>query len=151
MADDGFGLAVLAHLGTSWEVPPDVELVDGGTWGLTLLPVIEDAARVLVLDAIDAGGAPGTLVKLERHQLPAAYALRTSPHQVDLSDVLALLRLRGTMPSHMVAIGAQPARVDMDALLSPVLEEVVEAAAVMAIRELGAWGHDCRRRAIAHA
>jgi hydrogenase maturation protease len=147
MADDGFGLAVLAHLERCWDLPPGVQLVDGGTWGLTLLPLIEDATHVLVLDAIDAGAEPGALVRIECDELPSAYSVRTSPHQVDLSDVLAILRLRGTMPSHMTAIGAQPARVDLDTALSPALEQVVEEAGRLAVAELEAWGHACHGRA----
>ena len=46
MADDGVGLAALARLEEEWFIPRDVELVDGGTWGMNLLPVIEAADRV---------------------------------------------------------------------------------------------------------
>ena len=52
MGDDGLGLAALERLRMEG-VAADVELVDGGTWGLTLLPIIESAARVLFLDAIE--------------------------------------------------------------------------------------------------
>ena len=55
MGDDGFGLAVLARLEERWELPEDVELVDGGTWGMTLLPTIEDSDHVLFIDAINTG------------------------------------------------------------------------------------------------
>ena len=64
MADDGVGLAALDRLRESWSLPPSVRLVDGGTWGMNLLPLIEDAAEVLLLDAIDRGGPPGALVVL---------------------------------------------------------------------------------------
>ena len=43
MGDDGLGLVALERLRDGWDIPPDVELVDGGTWGMNLLPVIEDA------------------------------------------------------------------------------------------------------------
>ncbi|MGH7521399.1 MAG: hydrogenase maturation protease, partial [Gemmatimonadales bacterium] len=41
MGDDGLGLITLDHLRTAYAFPPDVELVDGGTWGMNLLPVVE--------------------------------------------------------------------------------------------------------------
>jgi hydrogenase maturation protease len=109
VGDDGLGLAALELLrarGTAG----DGELVDGGTWGLSLLPVIESAARVVLLDAIDAGGPPGTLHILRRADLPRYLATRISPHEVDLQDVLALAELRGTLPHETVAIGLQPGR-----------------------------------------
>ena len=70
MGDDGLGLAVLEHLQTAYTFPPEIELVDGGTWGMNLLPVIEDADELILIDAINAGALPGTFVRLEHHQLP---------------------------------------------------------------------------------
>jgi hydrogenase maturation protease len=152
MADDGFGLAVLARLADDWELPPEVRLVDGGTWGLTLLPDIESAESVLLLDAIDMRAEPGTLARVERDDLPTAYAQRTSPHQIDLSDLLAVATLRGSLPPRIVAIGAQPERIALEAGLSPLLAEAVDAAARLAAAQLRAWGHACtRREALTHA
>ncbi|HEU5041742.1 MAG TPA: hydrogenase maturation protease, partial [Gemmatimonadales bacterium] len=59
MGDDGLGLAALERLATRWVVPPEVQLLDGGTGGLQLLPPIEDADRLIFLDVIEAGEEPG--------------------------------------------------------------------------------------------
>ncbi len=100
MGDDGLGLAALESLRHGWRLPPTVELVDGGTWGLTLLPAIEAADRLLLIDAIDTGGAPpGTLHQLERDAIPRHLATKLSPHEVDLREVLALAELRGNAPA----------------------------------------------------
>ena len=64
MGDDGLGLAALERLAADWVLPPGVELVDGGTWGLNLLPLLEAADQVLFLDAVDVGKAPGEPVEL---------------------------------------------------------------------------------------
>ena len=145
MADDGLGLAALARLATDWRIPPDVDLVDGGTWGMNLLPLIEDAARVLLLDAIHAGAAPGALHQLDRVHIPKYLATKISPHQVDLADVLALAELRGSLPADTVAVGLEPERVEMSNELSDVvrcrLDEVADAAAA----QLAAWGHEMVR------
>ncbi len=81
MGDDGLGLAALARLPEEWELPPEIELVDGGTWGMNLLPVIEDAERVLLVDAIDVGATGGTEVQIPRERLPRYLATKISPHQ----------------------------------------------------------------------
>ncbi|HMA40999.1 MAG TPA: hydrogenase maturation protease, partial [Gemmatimonadales bacterium] len=65
MADDGVGIAALERLRAAG-APAGVELVDGGTWGMNLLPIIEAAGKLLLMDAIDDGGEPGTLHVLER-------------------------------------------------------------------------------------
>ena len=151
MGDDGLGLAVLERLRDGWDLPPDVELVDGGTWGMNLLPAIEDAGRLLLLDAVDTKAAPGTCTLIERAGIPKYLAPKISPHQVDLRDVLALAELRGTLPERTVALGLQPERVELGDALSPIIIHRLDALVDAAIRLLESWGHHCTRRAPVHA
>jgi len=146
MGDDGLGIAALERLRETWDVPSGVELVDGGTWGLNLLPVIEDAGRVLLIDAIDVGAPPGTEAVIPRERLPRYLATKVSPHQVDLCDVLALAELRGTLPEQTTAIGLQPERVEMSSGLSPTLRAGLDDLVTAVVRLLAAWGHECTPR-----
>ena len=143
MGDDGFGLAVLERMQERWRVPP--ELVDGGTWGMRLLPLLESARRVIVLDAIDTGADPGALVVLAGADLPRYFSHKLSPHQIDLREVLALATLHGALPDELVAMGAQPERLELGVTLSSVLagrvDEIVDRAAAQLLR----WGHPCSR------
>ena len=143
MGDDGLGLVALERLRSSYDVPPEVELVDGGTWGMNLLPIIEEAEQVLLLDAIHAGAAPGTLVVIPRERLPRYLATKISPHQVDLRDVLALAELRGTLPQLTTAVGLQPARVEMIHELSPPVRDRVDTVVAAAVKILAEWGFEC--------
>src|SRR5574341_503372 len=152
MGDDGLGLAALAKLSAEWTLPADVELVDGGTWGMTLLPVVEKAGHLLLIDAIDVAAVPGTVHALERERIPRYLATKISPHQVDMHDVLALAQLRGTFPEFAVAIGIQPAAIEFGNALSEIvrcrLDELVRAV----VAQLERWGHACEPRAVpAHA
>lgn len=145
MGDDGLGLAVLDELRTGYALPPEVELVDGGTWGMTLLPVIEGADELILIDAIDVGATPGTAVRLEHAQLPRYLATKISPHQVDLRDVLALAELRGTLPADTVALGLQPASVELRNALSDLLRCRVDQLAAGVAEELARRGHPAER------
>jgi hydrogenase maturation protease len=145
MGDDGFGLAVLARLGERWQLPEDVELVDGGTWGMSLLPTIEDSDHVLFLDAINTGSAPGTVAVIERDELPKYFMLKLSPHQIDIREVLAACELRGTLPDVTEAYGAQPETIDMSTELSPALAARVDEVADLVGARLGRLGHACQR------
>jgi|SRR5579859_2469085 len=131
MGDDGLGIVVARQLLSRTDLPDGVQVVDGGTWGLNLLPVIEDAERVLLVDAIDMAEAPGTLIRLSRERLPRYLATKISPHQVDLRDVLALAELRGTLPDDTTAMGLQPQIVALGTALSPLIagrmEELMSA------------------------
>jgi len=144
VGDDGLGLAALERLRAGWSFDPPVALEDGGTWGLTLLPLIEDAEQLLFLDAIDVGEAAGSAVALEREELPRMFALKLSPHEVDLRDLLALAELRGSLPARTVALGIQPERIEWAEGLSlrcaAALDDLVERA----VRKLEAWGHRAR-------
>lgn len=143
MTDDGIGLAALARLQDEWFIPRSVELVDGGTWGMNLLPIIESADRVLVLDAIDSGAEPGTLSVLKDAEVPRVLAQKLSPHQIDLREVLALAALRGTLPAELVALGVQPAVVALGTDLSPAVETRLSELVFLAAEQLRAWDIAC--------
>ena len=141
MGDDGLGVAAVQRM-RRWRFDPPVEVVDGGTWGMNLLPVIEDAGRVLFLDAIDVGAAPGTSVVLEGDEIPRALANnKVSPHQVDVREVLALSELRGTLPAAVAAIGLQPSIVALGTTLSPELDPRLDGMLEAAAERLALWGH----------
>jgi hydrogenase maturation protease len=153
MADDGVGIAALERLRAGYLLPREVQLADGGTWGMRLLPMLQDHSRVLFLDAIDAGKPPGTLVRLDGDAIPRGIGVgKLSPHQVDLQDVLAAAALLGRAPSQMVALGIQPERVEMWVGLSPVVEVEVDTLVAAAVECLAAWGAECQRIEVpAHA
>jgi len=145
MADDGVGLAALARLQEEWFVPRGVSLVDGGTWGMNLLHIVEDAHSLLIFDAIDVGKPPGSLVRLEGDDIPRFLSQKVSPHQIDLREVLALAELRGLLPQRLIALGIQPERIEMSTELSlPVAARLDELVRV-GVSTLEHWGFGCRQ------
>lgn len=151
MTDDGAGLAALRALSEGWTFTGDVALVDGGTWGMNLLPIVEEADRVLLLDAVHVRARPGTVVEMERAELPRFFALKLSPHQIDLKDVLALAELRGTLPEDTIAIGVEPDRIEMGTELSAVVQAALSEVVERAVRRLEGWGHLATEREPVHA
>jgi len=149
MGDDGLGLAALARLTTDWALPPEVQAIDGGTWGLNLLPLIERADQVLFLDAVEAGKAAGDPVELSGAELPVVLGHKLSTHQIELREVLALARLRGTLPPTLACLGLQPASVELRDGLSPVLEERLDRLVAAAVARLERWDHRLRRKMVA--
>lgn len=147
MGDDGAGLVALEKLREEWNLGA-VELVDGGTWGMSLLPTIEDADRVIFVDAILAGGQPGDIAVLERDRLPIYFTRALSPHQTDLRDVLAAAELRGTLPGESIAIGVEPMLVELGTELTPVVQNSIEALVIAVVDQLERWGHKCELRTV---
>ncbi len=150
MGDDGLGLHVLERLEQEW-VLEDVALIDGGTWGMKLLPDIEDADRLMFLDAINTQRhPPGTVLVLEKDEIPLVTDHnKLSPHQVGLQEVMAISEFRGTLPGHTCAIGVVPAVIDIATELSPVVAASVDACIEQVIVRLRLWGHTCTRREVA--
>ena len=146
MGDDGAGVAALERLREEWELPGEVELVDGGTWGMNLLPLVESAPRLILVDAIKTGARPGTLTVLERRELPRYFSLKLSPHQIDLREVLALAELRGLLPEDLVAVGIEPERVEMVLGLSHRVRSGLGKMVDLVVERLEGAGHSCRRR-----
>lgn len=147
-ADEGFGVRAVEALNAGWRAGHDVRVVDGGTQGLALLPVVEDADFLVILDAVDFGLPPGTLMTAIDDEVPRYLtAKKLSLHQTSFQDVLALAQLRGSAPARMVLIGVQP--LDLDSYgggLSPPVAAQVSAAATLARQHLAAAGHLMTRR-----
>jgi hydrogenase maturation protease len=141
MGDDGLGIEVLETLSRKWVETPSLRFLDGGIWGMRLLPHIEDADRLLVIDAVRAGAEPGTLVRLEREEIPRHLRTKISPHQIDLSEVFAVAELRGTFPSEAVVLGIEPAQIDAYMEISAEVMATVPSLVAAVERQLEAWGH----------
>jgi hydrogenase maturation protease len=142
MGDDGVGVAAVELLRRAVGAVDGVSLLDGGTWGMQLLPDIEEAERLLVLDAIHEGGEPGTIVRLEKDDLPRLLGHKVSPHQIDLREVFAVAELRGRFPSVAVALGVEPEVVELRDGLSPAVARALPRLLDAALLQLRAWGHD---------
>jgi hydrogenase maturation protease len=132
--DDGLGAAAVARLAREWTCPPGVFVRDGGTLGLALVPLLEAARDVILVDAVRADATPGTLVRLEGEAVPAAALERLSVHQVGVADLLGALAWRGRMPRRLVLLGLVPETIDLHLGRSPAIDAALPAlvAAVVA-------------------
>jgi len=144
MTDDGIGVRVVQRLAAEYAFPPGVTILDGGTLGLDLLPRLEGVERLVIVDAVETGGPPGTMVRMTGEEIPAIFETRLSPHQMGLKDLLAVSSLLGVTPPEMVLLGVQPASIEMGTDLSPAVEARLDALAGGVLRELERWGVSAR-------
>jgi hydrogenase maturation protease len=135
MRDEGVGVRVVERLRVSPELlPADVRIVDGGTLGLDLLPLIEEARGLILVDAIDVQAAPGTLVVLRGHDVTGAFGGHVSPLQVGVGDLVAIGELTAVLPEAITLVGIQLAEIDVGLELSEAVEAAVPGA-VIAVRD----------------
>ncbi len=136
LTDDGVGIHAIQKLQADYELPAGVQVVDGGTCGLDLLQFLEGVDHLIIIDAARLGKAPGSIVRLEGDQVPAYLALKTSPHEIGLPELLFTARLTDIYPERVVIFGVQPESIETHLGLTPAvaerLDELVELAAVEA-------------------
>jgi len=136
--DDGLGAAAVARLERDWEAPDGALVLDGGTLGLALLPYLEDARDVILVDAIRADEPPGTLVVLSGDDVAPAVRHRLSPHQIGVADLLDGARLHERYPQRLVLVGLVPATlslgIERSAAVERHLQELVEEVVAQARR-----------------
>jgi hydrogenase maturation protease len=115
LTDDGVGVHVIAALEgnvTSGGVA-SVVVLDGGTLGLSLLPEIESAAALIVVDAANFGGAPGDVRVFDAEAMDVQLgAAKTSAHELALADLIGAARLQGSLPERRALVGIAPLSVE---------------------------------------
>jgi len=134
-SDDGVGPQAIEKLRSDPRVAGDVSLIEGGTLGLELLTYIWDCSYLLVLDAVDVGQPPGTLVRMSGEELQTLPG-RGSVHQLGVADLLVALRILAHRPPEVVLLGVQPASIGWGTELSPAVAAVLPALGDAAVAEL---------------
>jgi hydrogenase maturation protease len=138
--DDGLGLAALRRLTERGRLPASVRVVEGGTLGVGLLDLTGGGERLLVLDAVVAGGPPGRLVRLAGEAAVKRRGGPVSAHDLALPDALALARRLGRGPSELVVLGLEPESVQPGAGLSDAVEAELDELVDAAVAQLRRWG-----------
>lgn len=127
MGDDGIGVE-LAHRLLERDYGPLVHVEEGGTLGMALLPLLEDADTVILLDAVKTGAPPGTLVTRSRDELPRHFSHVLSPHQIGMKEVLGAAQLCGTLPRALTLVGVEAQHTDFCRPMSAEVREAVPQA-----------------------
>jgi len=137
--DEGLGVHAVQALQARLEGQVSFEFVDGGTLGLSLLPLVEECSFLLILDAADTGEPPGTVVELAKEQIPLYAGIKLSQHQATFQEVLGLASFRGLLPQHLQLVGAQPADLSIGVDLSPTIQAVMPELLARAEAVLRRW------------
>lgn len=141
-SDDGVGPAAVAELRRRYRTPADAAVLDGGTLGLALLPHLESARDVILVDAVAGEGPPGSLVDLSGSDVPPAVRERLSPHQIGVADLLQGARWRDRLPARLQLLGIVPATLKTGLGLSPAVRAALPALVRRVAEAAGALGYE---------
>ncbi len=140
--DEGLGVYAVKRLEARLRGrAPEVEFLDGGALGLNLLPLVEEASHLLVLDSmISRFSLPGQVMEMERDEIPLYRNIKMSDHQITFQEVLGLAKFRGHFPEHLHLVGAQPVDLSIGVGISPKIEAVMPEILRRAEGVLRDWG-----------
>ena len=124
LRDEGVGVHVVQEI-QKRAVPEGVEVCDGGTFGIDLIDTIAGRRKVIVIDAVQADAAPGTVLKFGPEDMAAKEIRDMSLHQLGLLETLTMAQQLGCAPDEVVIFGIVPKE------MTPGLELSAEVAAVV--------------------
>ena len=137
--DDGIGVHI-AHELENLGMPQGVKVLDAGTGGLALVDFMRAFPKVLFLDAVDMGEAPGTVKTFAQEDMLAAVPVtQVSLHDMGLPHVLLLASLQGVSPEILI-VGIQPKDLGWGIGLSPELERAVPTIVQHVLAEIETGG-----------
>jgi hydrogenase maturation protease len=126
LGDEGVGLHIIDKL-SQIPIPPYVNIVDCGCDLLNLMAYLNKPERVIIIDAIRAGGEPGEIYSLDFSRLTTTKVEMCSAHQIKTVDALRLIKL--IYPSladcEILVIGVEPKTMKLGSDLSKEVSESI--------------------------
>ena len=113
-----------------------MEVIDGGTDGFSLINIIVEADRLILIDCVKGGSKPGTIYKFNIKDAPSCSdKFKTSVHQISILEVINLSGLIGKIPDttvigvvqHSIFTGmdlSQQRKAKIPRVMEVVLEEI---------------------------
>jgi hydrogenase maturation protease len=119
-------------------LPPDVEVIDGGLREIGFIPLTEGKKKVVIITSMKAGGSPGTIYRIfdkDYEEKTRGFSRTVEESKVILD--LEAAHMMGKYPEAVVFIGIEPKDIgdlppmNLDSTLTSVIEakipEIIEA------------------------
>jgi hydrogenase maturation protease len=96
--DDGIGPYIINHIiQSNIKLPDNVDIIDGGTAGYDLLPLLQNRSKIIVVDALKVDDSPGGVYCFKPGNILEEE--RTfSLHDVGIKSILRMLEIMGELP-----------------------------------------------------
>ena len=137
--DDGVGIRIGRML-TGLSLPPDVSVELAPQLGFGLLDVVAGAERVVLVDAMSTGQAPGTCVTLEGRAIARFSAGASLSHSIGIAELMELARRLAPerQPAALWFVGVEGAAFsEFGTELTPSVEAAIPAAVEAVLHIVG--------------
>ena len=124
LMDEGIGVHVINEL-EKYELPQNIAIYDGGTGGFKLMDLMHGAKKVIFIDAVETGKAPGTITTFKSEDVVSTYHKKNySLHDTDLLEVLKMAELLDNITKINI-VGVQPKTINYGTTLSKELKDSI--------------------------
>jgi hydrogenase maturation protease len=124
LMDEGIGIHVINEL-EQHKLPENMDIYDGGTGGFKLIDLMHEAKRVIFIDAVETGKAPGTVTRFTSKDVRSIYTKKKySLHDTDLMEVIKMTELL-EVPPKIEIVGIQPKAINYGTTLSKELRDAM--------------------------
>lgn len=137
--DEGFGVQVLTMLNKQYHFASNIQLLDGGTMGMELLAFLQGCKKLIIIDAIDGGKAPGSFYRISGPDVDTYFQEKLSVHELGIKDVLSTLSLIGEPLEAVTVVGIQPVSLEMGIELTPLAKSRCQLVINSVLAELQSW------------
>jgi hydrogenase maturation protease len=135
-SDEGLGVHVAQRM-ADMPLPEGVDVLDAGAVGYDMLFYIEDYDKVIAIDAVKQGNAPGTIYRLNETDLQSMPTEFFSLFHLKLTSALQEAAFTGKK-LEVVMIGVEPKVISQAGLeLSDELEASVPKVIARVLEEIG--------------
>ena len=144
LSDEGAGIRAVEELEERYDLSDSVEIIDGGTMGLELLPYFEERSHILIIDAVKTGKKPGTIVRIENPS--AFFQQKSSPHQIGLADVIGIAAITDNLPQNITLFGIEPQQLSTGLSFSAAVGQNLSRLVDLVVAELVTIGIKVRAK-----
>ena len=130
MGDEGVGVHVVRAV-EKHALPANVECLDGGTGGFTLLEPLQEAGRIILIDAAADGNPIGTVTRTTP-RFSRDYPPTLTAHDIGVKDLLDVFYIQGGGPDVIL----YAITIDPQQPISMELSDVIAKAAEVAVSEI---------------
>jgi hydrogenase maturation protease len=131
--DEGIGVHVIQEM-KKMRLSEHIELLDIGTSTMDLISHLEGVKKLIVIDAMKAGGAPGTIYRCGPEDLLSEEEGPISLHEIGVLESLNMAKKMG-MEIRTVIIGVEPKVIEWGMELSDEVKDKIPSIIEAVLKE----------------
>lgn len=104
---------------------------------MALFPLIQETDHLIVVDAVNGDGPPGTLYRLGYDDFQRSIPKKISLHDLGFMECVTMAEINESHPETVTVLGVKPLTTDIDSMtMTAAVADRIDELVAMAIKEL---------------